>query len=254
MASVLRMSVTQKLMHGLVLPFPTPQGYELAISRMKTGGDEFIMASCILLASPVLSGPLLSEHWHWLPYTPLIPLHQTFHPWSNRDALKKFWWVAQSFLFTQPRGVSTVCCWACSRQFTIHGVSSVSLLSGVCCPRVVVVKQTHLACMTIHRRSPLQEQWEKVSLVEDSWASHFLVLHEVQRDSFSNLVFHFIWLLLPSVLHLPLPPVGISFSQDQVTSLQWNGISLPVIISLLSLRLRCGLHLCFLEGFSESFT
>ena len=46
-------SVTQKLMHGLTHHFPTPESYELAISRMKRGGVEFIMASCILLASLV---------------------------------------------------------------------------------------------------------------------------------------------------------------------------------------------------------
>ena len=36
--SVVDESVAQKLMHGLVLPFPTPQSYELAISRTKRGG------------------------------------------------------------------------------------------------------------------------------------------------------------------------------------------------------------------------
>ena len=46
-------SVTQKLMHRLALLFPAPQSYELAISRMKRGGVEFIMAGCILLASLV---------------------------------------------------------------------------------------------------------------------------------------------------------------------------------------------------------
>ena len=32
--------VTEKWMHGLALPYPTPQSYELAISRMKRGGVE----------------------------------------------------------------------------------------------------------------------------------------------------------------------------------------------------------------------
>ena len=44
--------VTQKFMCGLALPFPTPC-YKLAISRMKRDGVEFIMASCIILASAV---------------------------------------------------------------------------------------------------------------------------------------------------------------------------------------------------------
>ena len=46
-------SVVQILMHGLALPLPTLQSYELSISRTKQGGVDFIMASCILLAPPV---------------------------------------------------------------------------------------------------------------------------------------------------------------------------------------------------------
>ena len=46
-------SVIPKSMHKLALPFPTPQGYELTISRMKRGGVEVLVAHCILLASLV---------------------------------------------------------------------------------------------------------------------------------------------------------------------------------------------------------
>ena len=46
-------SVIQKSMHRLAFPRPTPQSYELAISRIKRSGIEFIMAGCILLSSPV---------------------------------------------------------------------------------------------------------------------------------------------------------------------------------------------------------
>ena len=46
-------SVTQKSMCGLVLPFPVPQSYELAISRIKRSGAEFTVASHITLASLV---------------------------------------------------------------------------------------------------------------------------------------------------------------------------------------------------------
>ena len=54
MASELRKSHScKKSMHGLVLPFPAPHSYELAISRKMRGGVELIIASCILLASLV---------------------------------------------------------------------------------------------------------------------------------------------------------------------------------------------------------
>ena len=86
--------------------------------------------------------------------TQLVPLHQMFHPWSNRDAPENVWRIAQSFLFTQPRGVSTVCCWASGKQFTLHGTSSVSLLSRVCFSKVEGMHQACLACLTIQRGVP----------------------------------------------------------------------------------------------------
>ena len=72
--------------------------------------------------------------------TLLVPIHQTFHPVSNRDTPENVLRTAQSFLFTQPRGASTLCCWAVSRQFTLCGTSSASFLSGVCSSRVVGVE------------------------------------------------------------------------------------------------------------------
>ena len=153
-ASVLKMSwSSQKSMHGLALPFSAPQSYELAISRMKRGGVEFIVAGCILLASPVWSVPLASEHQHWLPHTP-SPSTLNFSPLIQQGHFENIWRIAQSFLFTQPRGVSTVCHWAGGRQFTLHGTSSVSLLSRVCSSRAVRVHWAHIACMTIQRGVP----------------------------------------------------------------------------------------------------
>ena len=46
-------SAAQKSMSRLALPFSATQSYELAISRMKRGEAEFIVAGSILLASPV---------------------------------------------------------------------------------------------------------------------------------------------------------------------------------------------------------
>ena len=68
--------------------FHVPQSYELAISRLNRGGVEVIIASCIFWASPVWSVPPPPEHWHVGFHTPLIPLHQTFHPWSSKEALE----------------------------------------------------------------------------------------------------------------------------------------------------------------------
>ena len=95
----------------------------------------------------------------------LVPLHQTFHPWSKRNTLENLRRITQSFLFTQPRGVSAVCCWASAsgRQFTLCGNSSVSLFSGVCSSRAVRVHQACLACMTIQRGVPSAGVVRKVS-------------------------------------------------------------------------------------------
>ena len=49
----------------------------------------------------------------------MISLHQSFHPWSNRDTLENIQRIPQSFLFTQLRGVSTVCHWASNRQLAL---------------------------------------------------------------------------------------------------------------------------------------
>ena len=52
--SVLRLRQSPKKIDAWVsTPISCPQSYELAISRMKTGGVEFIIASHILQASPV---------------------------------------------------------------------------------------------------------------------------------------------------------------------------------------------------------
>ena len=82
--------------------------------------------------------------------------------------------------------------------------------------------------------------------------SCLLICHEAKKDALSNSAYHLIQFLLPLVLHFPLPFVGIGFSQDQITWLQQNGISLSVIVSLLSLSLSSELLLPFLEGFSQS--
>ena len=132
--------------------------------------------------------------------------------------------------------------------------SSVSLLPGVCFSRVVMVHPACLSHTTIQRGLPLVGVMGKSQFW---WRIHEHPVHwffmRYKGTPFSNLAFHFIWFLLPLVLHFLLPLIGISFSQDKVTCFQQNGISLSFIVLLLSLSLRCGLHLCFLEGYSQSF-
>ena len=96
-------------------------------------------------------------------HTPLIPLHQTFHPWSNKEAPENIWMNKWSFLFTHPRGASPVWCWASDGQFTLCGASSVSLPSRVCSSRLVVVHLSHLAQMIIQRGVP------SVGAMRKSW-------------------------------------------------------------------------------------
>ena len=182
-------------------------------------------------------------------HTSLIPLHWTFYPWSSKGALENVKINAWGFLFTHLRGVSPVWCWEGDGQFTLCGASLVSLSSEVCSSRGRGGAPGPLSLHSLTERSLLcrsNEIW--LVLVEDSWVSCQLVPHEVGRDVFSNLVFHFIWFLLPPVLHFPPPPVGIGFSQDQVTWFQKNGISSPFVVLLLSLCLCCGLHLSLFKG------
>ena len=95
--------------------------------------------------------------------TPLIPLHQTFHPWSSKEALENVQMNMWSFLFTHPRGISHVWHWAGDGQFALCGTSSVSLPSRVSSSRVVVVHLACLAHMTIQRGVPSVGVMRKVS-------------------------------------------------------------------------------------------
>ena len=157
MASVLRMRwSSQKSMHGLVLPFHTSRVMSLQSLVWREVGLR-------------LSWPVISFMFHWCDqylcfqnanidfHTPLVPLHQTFHPWSSGDALVNVQRNAQTFLFTHARGVSTVCPWAGGRQFTLCGASSISLPSRVCSSRVVVVHLFHSVCTTVQGGYPLKE-------------------------------------------------------------------------------------------------
>ena len=84
-------TVAQKLMCGLALQFHAPQSYELAISRMKRGEIEFIIAGHILQASLVWSVPLPQEWWHWCLHTPgpstsnSSPLFQCGHSGRHQE-------------------------------------------------------------------------------------------------------------------------------------------------------------------------
>ena len=142
--------VIQKLMHGLVVLSQTPRVMSLQSLEQREVGLN-------------LSQPAISYRHHQCDQylhcknastdtlTSLVPLHQTLHPWSNVDAPEYLWRTAQSFLITQPREVSAVSCWAGTRKSALCGTFAVSLLSGVCSSRVVVVHPAHSVCTPIQR-------------------------------------------------------------------------------------------------------
>ena len=158
--------VTPKIDVQSSTPISCPQRFELAISRMKRGGVEFVIASHIPQASLVWS-VLLCMNAGIDAYTPVVPLHWTLHPWSNTDAPEDIWRTALSFPITQLRGVSAVCCLASSRQSTLCGTFSVSLLPEVCSSRAMVVHLSAQLTWLYKGKCPLQEWWEKVSFGRD---------------------------------------------------------------------------------------
>ena len=153
-----------------------PPCFKLANSRTKRGGIEEIAISHIFLTSLVWSIPPPPECWCWCPHIP-FPLHQTFHPWSNKEAPENILRNAWSFLLTCPRGVLPVWCWASSRHFALFGPSSFSLTFWVGSSRVLLV---HLVCLALapeHKGAPITGvmrkswfQWELVSV----WSTGFL--------------------------------------------------------------------------------
>ena len=136
-------------------PISHPQSYDLAISSMRWGWGYhgwYYPSSFTSVIITTASRTLMLTSARTL-----IPLNWTFHPWSSKDALLNLQRNAQSFLFTQPRGVSIVCCWRAGRQFTLCCASSISLPSRVCSSRVVVVHLAHSACTPTQRGYPLWE-------------------------------------------------------------------------------------------------
>ena len=240
-------------MHGLAPPFHAPtvmslQSLDWREVRLK------------------LLWPVVSFEPHWCGqylchqntnadfHIPLIPVHQTFHPWSSKEVPENVWRNEWSFVLTQPRGVSPVWHWASDEHCALCGTSSVSLPSGVCFSRVVVVHLAHLAHMTAQRGVPsIGVMWKigfggglgRVLSAVSSWGRKGCL----QQPGNS------LHTVLPPTSPSPSSsPIGASFSQDQVTWFQWNGISFSIIVLLLSLSLWCGLHLSFFEGFLQLFT
>ena len=95
-------------------------------------------------------------------YTPPMPLHWTFHPILIKEALGNILMNAQRLLFTHPRGVSPVSCWAGDGQLIHCGASSVSLF-WVCSSRVVVAHLACLPCTTVQRWVPSVRTMRKVN-------------------------------------------------------------------------------------------
>ena len=135
-------------------------------------------------------------------YTPPIPLHQTCSPFIYPgNSGKHPTWMHGVSCSPMPRGVSPVWHWASNGQFALCGTLSVSLFL-VSSSRVVVVHLAHLACTIIQRGVSLcRSNEERLISVENSWASCPLAFHEVGRDTFCNLAFHFVSFLLPPILN-----------------------------------------------------
>ena len=132
--------------------------------------ENWCTGQCTHFTSPMLWACNLwnEERWVWSNHgwsylfsltgvistsTARMPMLTSTHPLSlyielfTLYLLRKLWETSklmQSLLFTNPRGVSPVWCWASDRQFTLCGAFSVSLF-WVCSSRVVVVHLAHLA-------------------------------------------------------------------------------------------------------------
>ena len=224
--SVLRVRTVdpKKSMHRASTPISHPQSYELAISRMKRGGVEVIIASHILQASPGVISTSAAR---------ILALMHTHAP-------------GPSTLNSSPL-IQHGCSRRCPKDSTElpylpnleESLLSVTGLAARQSAYFVALSQSHSYLKFV----PLGQWWHTLpnsactictkgsalctGAMRKSWfqwrtCEHpvQLVLHEVWRDTLSDPAYHFIWFLLPPVLHFPLPLVGISFSQDQVTWLQ----------------------------------
>ena len=96
----------------------------------------------------------------WHPHIP-FPLHQTFHPWSSKEALDSVPRNAQNFLLTHPR-VAHMSGTGLVEDIALCGASSVSLTFQVGSSRMVVA---HLVCSAQtpeHKGAPIMGWWERV--------------------------------------------------------------------------------------------
>ena len=109
---------------------------------------------CIFLTSSVWSVPLYPECRHWCPHIP-FPLHQTFHPWSRREALENVLSNVKNFLLTHPREVSPVWYWASGRHFAPCDTAPFSLTFQVSSSRLVVAHFVCSAHTPEHKGAPI---------------------------------------------------------------------------------------------------
>ena len=253
LASVLRMEeLSQRLMHRLVLPFHPPN-YELAIYRSKTGGVVTIMARCNFELHQC-DQYFCHQNADIDSHTPLISLHWPFHPWSNVKALENVRMNTHRVSYLpslEDSHLSDTASMADNSHFVAlpqpHSFKSVPL-GGSGAPGPLGL-HNHIGISHLCQSNEI-----KLISVEDSWGFGLLVFYEVGRDIFCNLVLHFICFLLPPILYCSPPPVGIGFSQDQVTWSQWNGISFSIIVPLLSFSPWCGLCMNLFKGSLQLFT
>ena len=121
---------------------------------MKRGVIEEITIIHIFLTSSVCSVPLPPEYKYWCLHIPFC-LHQTFYPWSSKEATENVLRNAQKFLLIHPRGVSPVSCWVGGRNFAHCGTSSFSLTFKVGSSMTVVAHFVHSAHTPEHKGAPI---------------------------------------------------------------------------------------------------
>ena len=144
-------------------------------------------------------------------HTSQIPLHQTLHPLSNKEALGNILmntWSSYAPILEESQlsdaGLAT------------DHLHCVALSQSHSLPEFVPLWWWWWTWPTYTHdhteRSPLcRSDEEKSVLVEDSQASGPLVFHEVGRDALSNLPFQFIW-FLPHQSFTFLLPLYVSTS------------------------------------------
>ena len=140
------------------------------------------------------------------------------------------------------------------QQWTIYTLwHFVSLTVLSCSCRVVAVHLACLACTTIQRWDPPVRVLRKSQFsLGNSCASCPLVFHEVGREAFCNWCSTSYGSSSHQSFLLPLWASVLAKTKSPGSS--ETALTFLIIVPLLSLCLRCGLHLSLFKGLSQLFT